>query len=295
MYIQPRNVEFSVINKDIKEVYFKSPCPCGIEKVDRAKAFLYETQNPKGGIVFIHGTGDKNFNPLRFYPEKFKEKGYTTIMPVLPYHFDRTPEGEKSGSRLLKGDADEIGNHFEQCVTDILTCIDYLQSIGIYSINIVGISFGGMIAAIAAALDKRINKAALIVTGGNFQYITWESIATKVLRISYEDGSSCNREKCIITHLSFDNYAKNFNSIDDLNDMPPCFRYDPCIFAEHIPRENVIMFTAKFDSFIPRKSSNDLWEKLNKPKRYNLLSGHLTSHILYKHFILKKILQFFNS
>lgn len=294
MYTCERNVSFEIKKNIVDEIYFKSPCPSGNEKTDNAKALLYKAKDPKGAVIFIHGTGNKNFKPLQYYPNLLSQNGYTTLMPVLPYHFERTAENERSGSMLLKGDAVEIGQHFDQCVTDILTCADFLESLNFKKINIMGMSFGGIIATISMAIDERFNKGAFIITGGNFEHITWHSVATKVLRISYEDEGSCSKDICAETHKKFNKAANEFTSLKDLDNFPPCFRYDPSLFAKFIPNENVIMINALFDAFIPKKSSNDLWERLNKPKKYSLPAGHLTSHILFKKFIANKCIEFFD-
>ncbi|MFA9398800.1 MAG: hypothetical protein ACERKV_11120, partial [Clostridiaceae bacterium] len=118
------------------------------------------------------------------------------------------------------------------------------------------------------------------------------SVATKVLRVNYEENSDCNINKCNEIHKCFNETYRNFRDKSQLKDMPCCFRYDPSIFANIINPEKVLMFTALFDIFIPRKSSNDLWDKLRKPKRYLLFSGHLGSHVIYKKYILRKSLEF---
>jgi hypothetical protein len=55
----------------------------------------------------------------------------------------------------------------------------------------------------------------------------------------------------------------------------------------------VLMFSASVDIFIPREASDDLWQRLGKPKRYFLPCGHLGAHIFFKRLILKKSLEFF--
>ncbi len=293
MYLTSRDdVEFTVLNKNPKEIYFTSPYPSGYPDVDRAKALLYEIKNPKGALVFIHGSGSGNFSHLQYYTKNFSKNGYITMMPILPYHFGRIPKGCNSSSSFLKGNSSIMEKKFFQAVNDILTCIDYLEKLGIDNINIMGYSFGGMISTIVMALDDRLNKGILIVTGGNFEYIIWHSIATRVIRLNYEEDKSCNPERCHEIHKTFEEAAKRFNGIEELKKLPSCFRYDPSLFASLLNREKVLMFTALLDPFIPRKSSDDLWYRIGKPKRYFLLSGHMTAHIFFKRYILNKCLSF---
>lgn len=287
--VSRKNVVFEKKNNIL---FFNSPFPSGDKNVDRVKAFIYEGHGDEG-IVFIHGLGSRNFDYLKYYPENLTRYNYTTIMPVLPYHYERMPKDKKID--FLSGNSTDIEKRFYQSVVDILSCVDYLESIGMKKIHIMGFSFGGMIGTISKALDNRLDKAIFIVSGGNFLYITWKSVATKVLRVRYEDGDSCNIERCHKIHENFDLDAKNFSSLDDLNNLPPCFRYDPSLFAKNIDPNKVLMINAAFDPFIPGKSSKDLWSKMGKPKKYMLPSGHLTSHLWFKKFILKKSMEFLKS
>ncbi len=295
MYQVKRDVDFRISkDNDFDLLEFSSSVPSGYPEVDRAKALLFNAKNPKGAIIFVHGTGQKNFEPLEYYVKHLSQNGYTTMMPVLPYHFERTPHGSKSGTSFIKGTDVQLANRFDQAVTDLLTCIDYLQKTGFKNVNIMGFSFGGMVSTIAMALDKRIEKGVFVVTGGNYEYITWKSIATKVLRISYEENKACNPAVCRIKHENFDRAIEMFSSIDDLKQMHPCFTYDPSLFAKLIPPRKTLLFSALFDPFIPGKSSDDLWIRMGKPKRYLLPSGHLTAHLIFRSFILKKSIKFFD-
>ena len=291
LYDIPRNnITFNTTAlDDIKEICFNSAYTTGDKNVDTVHALLYPGSSNEG-VVFVHGLGDRNIDYLKFYPENLSKHGYTTIMPILPYHLTRIPQ-HKSIS-FLSGTAADIEKRFCQSVVDVLTCVDYLESLGLSKIHIMGFSFGGMISTIALSIDKRINKGIFAVAGGNFEYITWKSTATKVLRIRYEDEDSCSPEKCHELHKSFDDQIKSFHKLEDLNLLPDCFRYDPSLYAKFIDPKNILMFSSIFDPFIPKKSSDDLWTRLKNPKRYLLPSGHLTAHLLFKHFILKKSLIF---
>ncbi len=297
MYQSSRDkVDFSVkIGDEYDTLEFKSPKSSGDPKVDRAKALMFKSKSPKGAVVFIHGTGQKNFEPLQYYPKLFSKNGYATIMPVLPYHFERTPNGKKSGMAFIRGTDVELAERFDQAVTDILTCVDYLEKNGFEKVNIMGFSFGGMVSTIAMAIDDRIEKGVFAVTGGNYEYITWKSVATNILRVSYEENKACNPNECALKHAIFDNMAKKFNSLKDLKEMPACFTYDPSIFAHLIPPRKTLFFKAAFDPFIPNKSSNDLWRRLGKPTKYVLPSGHLSAHLIFKKFIARKSLGFFSA
>ncbi|HUT65201.1 MAG TPA: hypothetical protein VMZ05_03520 [Spirochaetota bacterium] len=45
---------------------FKSPLPSGCPEVDRAVAYLYESANSRGAVVFVHGMGRRSLSWPRF-------------------------------------------------------------------------------------------------------------------------------------------------------------------------------------------------------------------------------------
>jgi dienelactone hydrolase len=294
MYDVSRNgVVFNVVEGDEKEVHFTSALRSGYPEVDSAKATLYEAPGAEAAIVVVHGIGKVKLSHLRFYPESMRREGLTAIMPVLPFHYERITEKNEYSDRFIKGPDEVMERKFCQAVVDILTCVDFLKSSGYKRIHIMGISSGGMIATIAMALDQRIEKGALVITGGNLEVITWKSIATSVYRVKKGREKREQYKKSLEIRRAFEECVRGFSSIDDLKDIPALFRYDPSLFAKLITPDRVLMFSAMIDPFIPRASSNDLWERLGNPKRYILPSGHLTAHLLFKRFIFKKSLEFY--
>jgi esterase/lipase len=291
--ISRENVEFNIEQGSPKKIYFQSPYASGNQIIDRAKALQYGDDSNKA-LVFIHGFGEmKIFELLKYYPKYFAENSYTVLMPVLPFLMERKPEKYRKKDLFLSGFAEDIEKRFYQSVNDIRTFIDYLEEEGYEEVNIMGFSFGGIISTIAMALDQRIARAVLVVTGGDMEHITWESLATEELRNRYRKEDYCDSEKCHELHQNFDQAAAEFQKLEDLKKFPACFRYDPSFFAHRINSEKVLMFNALFDKLIPRESADDLWQRLGEPKRYNLIAGHYTTHLLYKKFICRRADAFF--
>ena len=250
----------------------------------------------KGTVLFLHGTGEKNLKYLQWFPENFSRNGFTGAMMILPYHFERTPAGYKSGQLFLDPHTDILRERFENAVVDCLTCLDYLSENYPGPLYIMGYSFGGFISTIAAALDKRIEKASLVVTGGNFYHITWKSFVTRVLRVKYEEDGGCDIERCRNYHGEM---WKNY--INQLGDWPvpfgsapiSCLEYDPVTYARFV-KQPVIMFGALFDIFVPRASTISLKREFPDSRLHWLPSGHLGS-IVFRNTIMHGTIKFFNS
>lgn len=250
----------------------------------------------KGTVLFIHGTGEKNLKYLKWFPKEFSKLGYTGAMMILPYHFERTPDGYKSGQLFLDPHTDILRGRFENAVVDALTCIDYLVTIRPGPIYIMGYSFGGFISTITAALDKRIKKVSLVVTGGNFYHITWKSFVTDVLRVKYEENGGCDATRCKNYHGTlWTNYLHELKNGEVPFDSAPisCLEYDPVTYARFV-EQPTIMFGALFDIFIPRAATLSLKKELSHSEIRWLPSGHLGS-IVFKKYILEKTARHFNS
>jgi len=248
-------------------------------------------------LLFLHGMGDKNLSPLTWFPQKFAEAGISSYLLILPYHFERTPPGMKSGKKYLLDDMDDTIKDFKQAVVDLRTSMDVLErKYNAVDFSIMGFSFGGMIGIIAMAIDERIKNGVFVVTGGNYLYITWRSLATKTLRKKYEIESNysvygCSEQICREVHKNYSEYINKLKTTKDLDNVPyvkGCYLFDPLTFAHFVKGRKVILYNAILDEIIPKNAANALWEEMGKPERHWLFADHLTS-VLYKGSIFRRI------
>ncbi len=277
------------------ESFVKTP----YEEANSVVGYLFEPEKKRtdSALIFLHGMGDKNLVPLSWYPQKFAENGITSFLMVLPFHFERTPKGMKSGKKVLLDDMPETIQDFKQSVIDVRTSLDYLEREGLSfgEFSLMGVSFGGMVGTIAMGVEERIKKGIFVITGGDFRYITWKSLATKILRKKYEmeantDVYGCTEQKCVEVHKKYYDYIRALKTPKDLDRVPyekECFLFDPLTFAHFIKGRKVVMYNALFDEIIPKKSADELWEEMGKPERHWLFADHITS-IFYKSSILKR-------
>ena len=275
------------------KIVLKSNYPGEYPENGSIPLYLYEGGR-KGTVLFFHGRGEKNLDYLRWFPENLAKHGYSGAMMILPFHFERTPAGHKSGELFLDPRTDVLRERFENAVVDGLTALNYVKRECSPPYFLMGYSFGGFIAVITAALEPSISGLSLVVTGGNFYHITWKSFVTGVMRVKYEEDGSCNREKCRKLHEV--DYRKFLNSLQkpeiEIGSAPiSCFEYDPLTYAKFV-RCPTLLTGALFDIFIPRPSTRELAEMLPDATLRWMPSGHLTS-ILFKKTILKGSIDFF--
>jgi len=291
--ISREDVEFRIQKGDpYNTIRFTSPYRSGYPEVDAARALFFDVKGAERAVVFVHGLARIGLSYLTFYPRELSRYGITALMPILPFHEERTSPEQVYAERFLSGPSEVIEKKFYQSVTDVLACVDFLEKAGYSRVDIMGISSGGMIGTIAMALDPRLSKGVLIITGGNLEIISWKSSATRIYRTNERRKRLQRLEQSLRIRREFDECARSFTSVQDLVHIPGFFRYDPSLFAKFIGRDRVMMFTALVDPFIPREAADDLWRRFGKPERHLLPSGHLTAHIFFKRFIMKKSLAF---
>ncbi|WP_214078886.1 alpha/beta hydrolase family protein [Mesotoga sp.] len=289
---RPEIIERSDSDKGSR-IILKSNYPSGFSENGDLPLYLYKGGR-KGTVLFFHGRGEKNLDYLRWFPENLAKTGYAGAMMILPYHFERTPIGYRSGELFLDPRTDVLRERFENAVVDGLTCLNYLKWECPPPYFLMGYSFGGFISVITAALDRSICALSLVVTGGNFYHITWKSFVTGVMRVKYEEDGSCNKEKCKKLHgEDYERYIRSLEGPElEIGSAPiSCFEYDPLTFAKFVKCPTLIN-GALFDIFVPRRSTKELSERIPNSTLRWMPTGHLTS-ILLKRTILKRSIDFF--
>lgn len=127
--------------------------------------------------LLIHGMGNRSVVPCKMLSLTLAKQGIASFVLYLVFHSKRSPEAIKRKYPRLS--AEEWFESYQISVTDIRQVLDWAESrsdIIADKISIAGISFGGIISAIAMGLDERIKAGVLIVSGGNSDKITRDSL-----------------------------------------------------------------------------------------------------------------------
>jgi hypothetical protein len=179
-------------------------------------------------------------------------------------------------------------------VIDLRQVIDWAESrteINAGKIAAVGISFGGIISAIAMGIDERIKAAGLIITGGNSTKIGWETRAS-----DYNKGRKQTKEGYEKTLKSYMKYLADVEEKGLEKVTPPLesFWIDPMTFAHRLRQRPVLMINALWDLAIPKEATLDFWKAAGKPPISWLPATHPTIWLWYP-LIRGKIVRFLKS
>ena len=285
-------------------VRFDSPFKTGIAENDLVYGEVFlnehghngnhfkESKNPNI-ILLLHGFASRPGRLGNYYSfiKDMNSSGFAVAFMHQPYHLMRTPENEKSGHRLIYFNDIQTLDFYNQAVLDARKFIDILQKDFNFSqISLCGFSLGSMVSTIIAAIDKRIARTVLVMGGGNWYRIHWQSMLSFVLKGNCVDGGKVSRKKCKNFYKDFPEFKKAFIKNVDLSkkntgdfekliqfkEKPAkaCFLCDPLIFAPLLDPRKVLMINSRLDHYFPRKSVLELWESIGRPKIYWLNRFH---------------------
>jgi len=163
------------------------------------------------------------------------------------------------------------------------------------------------VATITSAVDKRINKTILLLGGGDWFEIHWNSMLAHVLKGNCIEDGMITKKGCSEIYGDFPEFLKELKKIQmetgaeiiDPEKFPSlkekmtkaCFLCDPLAFGHMINPQTVLMISSKLDHYFPRKSAEKLWSEIGKPDIYWFSKFH-SSRILLNAKVRRLIIDF---
>lgn len=109
-------------------------------------------------------------------------RGVEVWMPRLPFHMERTPEGRWSGERFLSSDLVASAEALRQAVAETRALLSWLRSRGVPRVGLWGMSLGGWVAGLVAALEPELAGVALWAPVVSPADVLWKSRVARDLR-----------------------------------------------------------------------------------------------------------------
>jgi dienelactone hydrolase len=196
-------------------------------------------------VIVLHILG-ADFALSRYVAARLADRGVAALFVKLPYYGERRPAGEAGGKKKFL--SEDVGRSIEsmrQGVLDVRRAAAWLGSrpeLDPGKIGVTGISLGGIVASLAAAIDPAIGRAALLMAGGDLAQILWEMPEGAKYRALWVESG---------------------RTIDDLRALTEPF--DPLTYAHRLAGKDVMMIAGKTDEVIPPASSRKLWEAAGRP------------------------------
>lgn len=241
---------------EVSAVRFASP----IVTPDPANNTVHaEYFRPIGGgrrpaVVVLHILG-ADFALSRYMAARLADRGVAALFVKLPYYGER--RGDDPSKRFLSTDLSRSVNAMGQGVCDVRRAAAWLASrpeVDSSKLGVTGISLGGIVASIAAAVDPSLNRAGLLLAGGGLGEILWAMPEAAKYR---ELWVASGRTK------------------PDLVAMTAPL--DPLTYASGLRTKKVLMMAGRVDEVIPPSAATSLWEAAGRPPILWFDCGHYSA------------------
>lgn len=125
---------------------------------------------------------------------------------------------------------------------------------------VLGMSMGGMVATVLTALEPDVDGTALCLAGADLAGLIACSTEVRVRRWTEwrQETDGVGRD-----HVQWE--------------LEQFLRYEPLPFAAAIPTEKVLLVGATFDTVVPPRHQDLLWEALGRPARLYVPLGHYSA------------------
>ena len=151
-----------------------------------------EASKPGQAVLIIpHWNSDGTEYDL--YCKYLARLGMTAACITLPYHGQRCPEGQISGSGMISSNLGRTLRTCRQGVLEAATIIEWLARRGHSHIGLVGVSLGTSLATVVAAHDRRISALSLVSLASDFGEVIWNCRPTRHIRASLDGAMTCEQ------------------------------------------------------------------------------------------------------
>jgi hypothetical protein len=231
------------------------PSPYPANNIVPLQVFLPPASKPVPVVLILHYWGATDLKIERELASDLSKRGIAAAIMTLPFHLQRTPEGHRSGSLAVTGDPDSIKFTLVEAVMDARRAIDFLASRPEFDskqLGLAGISLGSIISSAVYGVDSRVSRAAFLLGGVDLAHILWNSS-----RVVPE------REGLRKSGFTESTLADVLAPVEPLT-----------LLKSRTEIGHAFVVGAKFDTVIPRQSTEDLISALPNAQTLWIDTGH---------------------
>lgn len=233
-------------------------------RVARAQHWRHE-DGPRPTIIVVHGfTGSPYwFNSTFFSLPWFYGHGCDVVLVTLPFHGARNDRvAPFSGSGLFSSGLGHFHEAMLQSVCDLRVVVDFLESTGVEHIGITGLSLGGYLTALMAAVEPRLHVAIpnSAVTDISGLLDGWFP-AGSLLKVGLDKGG-----------VSEESFRASMRV------------HSPLSYPPLLPRERLLIIGGLGDRLAPPEQSAKLYEHWGRPQIHWFPGSHIL-HVGRAHYL----------
>jgi len=206
------------------------------------------------GVVVLHILGG-DFELSRLFCRALAHQGCDALFLKMPYYGPR--QEPHSAARMVSSDPHETVRGMTQAVLDVRRATAWLASrpdVDPSRLGIMGISLGGITAALSATAEPRLERVCLILAGGDIGLVAWETPKMAPVRQKWVAGGGTR---------------------DSLMELMKTV--DPVTYGSNVRGRKILMFNAKQDEVIPPACTTALWKAFGQPPITWWDAGHITA------------------
>jgi dienelactone hydrolase len=240
----------------VSAVRFPSPLtsPEPENNTVHAEYFRPLSAGRRPAVVVLHILG-ADFPLSRYMAARLADRGIAALFVKLPYYGERRPVGGQQ--RFLSTDLERSMKSMQQGVCDVRRAAAWLATrpeLDPQKLGVTGISLGGIVAALSAAVDPTLNRGAFLLAGGDLARILWEMPETARYRALWIES------------------GRTFADLKALTDP-----FDPLTYADRLVGKRLLMVAGKVDEVIPHGCARALWDAAGRPPIHWCDCGHYTA------------------
>jgi len=229
--------------------------PYAVNNVVPLEVFLPSlAQGPVPVVLLLHYWGATDIKVEEALARDLNSRGIAAAIMALPYHLQRTPPGYKSGELAVQADPDQLIVTMTQSVMDCRRAIDFLctqPQIDSSKIGLAGASLGAVVSTLVYGVDPRISHVAFMLGGVDLAGIIWHSSRVVI-----------QREKLRAKGYTEDSLRAAIAQIE------------PTRYLLRRTQKDALIVAARFDTVVPRSSTDQLISLFPNPPTIWLDTGH---------------------
>jgi Prolyl oligopeptidase family len=245
----------------VSKLRFPSP----IETLDvenntvHAEYFAPITFGPRRpAVVVLHILGS-DFPLSRYMAARLADRGVASLFVKLPYYGERRPPDRPgvSSKRFLSQDIERSMSSMRQGVCDVRRAVAWLKSrpdVDGARIAVAGISLGGIVSSVSAAVDPGIQSGVFLLAGGDLSVILWEMPEGAPFRKLWLESGKTPADLKAVTDP-----------------------FDPLTYADRLVGKRILMIAGNVDEVVPPSSTVALWLAAGRPPIHWYDCGHYSS------------------
>ena len=132
--------------------------------------------------VVLHFLYDKDFTVTRTVTNSLARRGIPALMLKMAYYGERRPPSLPSE---ISESLDGLVTAWLQSAQDIRTALAWLEArpeVDPQRVSLVGISLGAFVGSLVVGIDANVDRAVLVLGGGNLNEVLWTAPETRQLR-----------------------------------------------------------------------------------------------------------------